>query len=200
MEHPLGQASPQSPTYKGLGPISEVALKGECHNLRTGGTGPCGACLSRANPARIFFADALPKQAGPLLQPPRLLRLAALRLAPAHQITHKGRAVRSVSAVRRRNLHAQSPVRVSLAGWLSRMSKARPKAAAPCDDEQTRRPAPLRLGGSTRPIARLAHQGATESASTPKSGCAMPSHTAILTLIGLPLGAIWKISDKISEL
>ncbi len=37
MEHPLGQASPQSPTYKGLGPICEAALKGECHNLRTGG-------------------------------------------------------------------------------------------------------------------------------------------------------------------
>ena len=37
MGHPLGQASPQSPTYKGLGPICEAALKGECHNLRTGG-------------------------------------------------------------------------------------------------------------------------------------------------------------------
>ena len=55
MEHPLGQASPQSPTYKWLGPFCEEALKGECHNLRTGGTGPCGACLSRATPARNFL-------------------------------------------------------------------------------------------------------------------------------------------------
>jgi hypothetical protein len=37
-------------------------------------------------------------------------------------------------------------------------------------------------------------QGAAESASTPKSGCAMPSHTAILTSIGLLLGAIWEMS------
>ena len=35
-----------------------------------------------------------------------------------------------------------------------------------------------------------------ESASTPKSGCAMPSHTAILPAIGLLLGAIWEMSAQ----
>ena len=44
------------------------------------------------------------------------------------------------------------------------------------------------------PIARLERQGAAESASTPKSGCPMPSHTAILPSIGLLLGAIWEMS------
>jgi hypothetical protein len=55
------------------------------------------------------------------------------------------------------------------------------------------------LRGPTRPIARLERQGAAESASTPKSGCAMPSHTAILPSIGLLLGAIWEMSAKHSR-
>jgi hypothetical protein len=47
----------------------------------------------------------------------------------------------------------------------------------------------------------LERQRAAESASTPKSGCAMPTHTASLPSIGLRLRAIWEVpvSDDIAN-
>jgi hypothetical protein len=55
------------------------------------------------------------------------------------------------------------------------------------------------LRGPTRPIARLERHGAAESANTPKSGCAMPSNTALSPPIDLCLGAIWEMSAKIYQ-
>jgi len=45
----------------------------------------------------------------------------------------------------------------------------------------------------------MERQGAAESASTPKSGCAMPSHMATKPSIGLRVGAIWEMSAKHSR-